>query len=329
MPSIKIYPPTQLPDREVNETQFNIWVEELEVYLCQEKDYEIFLKGGKYENWESAEVNPDRVPDVKDEDRVQPSQEDGISAAVARQRTAEKLKKIRKDLRTVLSIIGKCVSEGHYNSITRHSTSLQWIYDCLRSDYDIQKKGIHFFNILDVKYDDTKMTPISFYNQYRTVVVNNLCKTGDVLKYKNNEPLAQDEKMTPMLEDLLLLNVIREIDSRLPAFVKAHYNHKMKKDERLMDFKSDIMVNIPSFILQLESAEQMNSFKEDLPSASLHAFRQTKPKEMPDIRPLRLRNIVDFASNQTCQEKFSPATILEIRNVLKCLFKIEIDSLKV
>ena len=64
MPSIKIYPPTQLPDREVNETQFNIWVEELEVYLCQEKDYEIFLKGGKYENWESAEVNPDRVPDV-------------------------------------------------------------------------------------------------------------------------------------------------------------------------------------------------------------------------------------------------------------------------
>ena len=84
--------------------------------------------------------------------------------------------------------------------------------------------------------------------------------------------------MTPMLEDLLLLNVIREIDSRLPAFVKAHYNHKMKKDERLMDFKSDIMVNIPSFILQLESAEQMNSFKEDLPSASLHAFRQTKTK---------------------------------------------------
>ena len=57
MPSLKIYPPTQLPDRNVTETQFNIWQEELEVYLMQEKDYAIFLKDGAYDTWESLETN--------------------------------------------------------------------------------------------------------------------------------------------------------------------------------------------------------------------------------------------------------------------------------
>ena len=272
MPTIKIYPPSQLPDRLVSETHFNIWMEELEVYLSQEKDFEVFLKGGKYENWESAETNPDRIVEIKPEDRAQVGP--GLDANAVRQRNNDTLQKLRKNLRTVLSIVGKCVSEGHYNSVVRHSTSLQWIYGNLRSDYDIQKKGIHFFNILDIKYDSTTMTPVSFYNQYRALIVNNLGKNGDVIKYRNNEALAGDEKMTPMLEDVILLNVIHEIDTRLTAFIKKHYNHKMKCDDRLMDFKSDIMVNISSFVAQLDALESINSFKED--SVKLSAFKQTR-----------------------------------------------------
>lgn len=34
-----------------------------------------------------------------------------------------------------------------------------------------------------------------------------------------------------MIEDLALLNVIKEIDSRLPAYIKQFYSHKMKDDE--------------------------------------------------------------------------------------------------
>ena len=30
--------------------------------------------------------------------------------------------------------------------------------------------------------------------------------------------------MSPMIEDLALLNVIKEIDSRLPAYIKQFYN---------------------------------------------------------------------------------------------------------
>ena len=271
MPTLKIYPPTQLPDRDVTETQFNIWQEELEVYLMQEKEYAIFLKDGAYDTWESLETNKDRIAALKAEDILQADATANRSEREAEAANSDFLKNIRKNLRTTLSIIGKCVSQGHYNSVIRHSTSLEWIFNMLRSDYDIQQKGIHFFNILEVKYVANNSTPVAFYNQYRTVISNNLAKAGDVIKYKDGEVLNQDEKMSPMLEDIILLNVIAEIDSRLPTFVKTHYNHKMKREERLMDFKADILVNIPSFLEQLDVAEN-NSIKED---PSLNAFKQT------------------------------------------------------
>ena len=89
--------------------------------------------------------------------------------------------------------------------------SSTYLYIC---DYDIQKKeGIHIFNLLDLQYDPTKMTPIAFYNQYRTMITNNLSRKDDIIKYKNNHKLAQDERMSPMLENLLLLDAVREIET--------------------------------------------------------------------------------------------------------------------
>ena len=246
MPSIKIYPPSHLPDRNVSETEFRIWKEELEVYLSQEDDFQHFLEGGAYTNWQSQESEAvNRITTLlgADSERQEEANHD-----------PNLLSKRNRDLRTFLSIIGKCVSQGHYSSVIRHSTSFENITNNLRKDYDIQKKGIHFFNILELSYDDEKMTPISFYNQYRTIVCNNLGKTGDAIKY-NNTALQSDEKMTPMLEDLVLLNAVGMMDQRLPGFLKTHYNHKMKEDDRLMDFKSDIMVNIPKFLEQLNSEQ--------------------------------------------------------------------------
>ena len=104
MPSIKIYPPFQLPDRNVSETQFNIWTEELEVYLSQEKDFAIFLPGGTYEGWGSFETNNSRIPNLNPADRVIAG--GNLNAEQAEAQNREKLIKRQRDLRTVLSIVG-------------------------------------------------------------------------------------------------------------------------------------------------------------------------------------------------------------------------------
>ena len=179
MPTIKIYPPERLPDRNISETQFNIWREELEVYLSQEKSYKVFLPNQLYANWESAESYGSRIRRLHNADLVQANRDRNDEQAHIE--NEDKLADIRVNLRTVLAIIGKCVSEGHYNSIVRHSTSLTWIYETLKADYDIQSKGIHFFHVLDLKYDAQKHTPVAYYNQYRSLIINNLAREGDII----------------------------------------------------------------------------------------------------------------------------------------------------
>ena len=58
MSTIKIYPPGQLSNRNVGEIEFNIWKEELEVYLSQEDSFQQFLEEGKYGNWKKEEERP-------------------------------------------------------------------------------------------------------------------------------------------------------------------------------------------------------------------------------------------------------------------------------
>ena len=57
MSGIKIYPPSQQPAEKISDVQFDIWKEELEIYLEQEPKFEKFLPNGRYAQWTAAEVN--------------------------------------------------------------------------------------------------------------------------------------------------------------------------------------------------------------------------------------------------------------------------------
>ena len=248
----------------VSETQFKISIEELEVYLSKEEGFRKYLQREAYESWSSQENSNDRIEATKEED----------ISETADVNTAN-MKRRQRDLRTVLGIIGKCVSMGHNDAVVRHATSKQWVYDILRLDYDIQQKGINFFNILDLQYDETIVTPIAFYNQYIIMarVSNNFAwRRVNVIKHYNNLRLQKDEKMTLMLEDLVLLNIIKEIDTRLPAFVRSHYTIKISKTNKLMDFKNDTMNNIPTILKDLEKEENLNFMKGEI-SSSFCLFR--------------------------------------------------------
>ena len=59
---------------------------------------------------------------------------------------------------------------------------------------------------------------MGFYNEYRNVIIANLKKRGDEIRWQN-EALARDEKLSPTFEDLILINVLALIDARLPLHV--------------------------------------------------------------------------------------------------------------
>ena len=139
----------------------------------------------------------------------------------------------------------------------------------MRETYDIQQKGIHFLNIIELKYDPEHKTPAGFYNEYRTMIINNVGRAGEVIHWNQNQELDGDETIGPLFEDVILLNVINLIDPRLPQFIKEYYQLKLG-ERHLMDIRTDIFNNIKKFLSELDTAEQLNSLRTQslLPTAA-------------------------------------------------------------
>ena len=103
-----------------------------------------FMSYGRYHKWQSQEENPHRIQDVHNRDPDRPAKDAQNRADVM----TELLPKRRRQLRTFIGQVAKEASKNMYAAIVRHSTSLEWVYNKVREDYDIQTKGIHFLNIV-------------------------------------------------------------------------------------------------------------------------------------------------------------------------------------
>ena len=272
MPAIKIFPPKQLPDKGLSEHSFEAWTSELEVFLALGVDNDMarFLQDGSYSTWQSEETLHGRIQALNATDEItinrEPNEQDKVTKREAL------LNKKRRELKTFLNQVAKVVSANHYNFVMRQATSLEWVYREIRKDYNIQQKGVYFFNLLDLKYDGESMTPSGFYQMYRQLVMAYTAKRDDVIKW-SGETMPSDEKLSPTLEDMILLIVLGLIDPRLPGYVKSHYALKME-NSRLMDFKTDIFTNIHKFIDQIDTMEQFGAFK--VQSPNLSAFNKYK-----------------------------------------------------
>ena len=256
MPSIKVLPPERLPEGELTEQDFQTYKTELEVFLQLEDKFHPFFPGGAYQEWKAGENGEDRLTEVGRVGEVDD--------------TPAKLVIRNMDLRLFLSLIAKTLAKSRYGTVMQHCTSLKWVYDQIRQDYDIQARGIHVLNILDLKFDKSTMKPIGFYNQYRSVVMNNMAQSGDPIKYRNKVQTS-NETIGPCFEDIIFINALTCIDARLPRHIKSAYAHKLGEKQRLMDFKADILVNIPKFLEEMEEKEQLSALRVE--TASLAAFQ--------------------------------------------------------
>ena len=274
MPGIKISAPEQLPEGPISEQRFVRYKTELKVYVDSDEKFRHFLEKGAYSTWSAAEGGGERLTESKQVKVNGVLTNDTVS-----------LEDRNRDLTLFLSVVAKSVDESHYGQVMETSISLQSIFNMLRTDYNIQSKGIHFLNLLDLKYDKSTMKPVGFYNQYRTIFLNNLAKGGEVIKYKGDTPQPK-EIIGPTSEDLIFLDVLRLIDGRLPAYIRQQYAHKLDNTMRLMDFKSDILVNIERFQEELTEREQLSTLKAETTEqlallqaqpAHLGAFAQTRP----------------------------------------------------
>ena len=186
MPVTKIHPPTQLPVRGLTEQQFQVWQTQLRAWLYCDEALGHFLPDGRYSQWQSEETNADRIQALADPDPELPQNP-------TEAQTADLLTKRRRQLVVFLSQVANCVSTNHYTTVMKHATSLQWIFDKIRQDYDINHKGIHFLNLSRLKYDPATMMPAGFYQLYRAHIINHTARAGQTIQWNNNQVLDNDE----------------------------------------------------------------------------------------------------------------------------------------
>ncbi len=241
MSRIKISKPERLPREGVSDIDLNTWKNELINYLSQDDNFEKYYDDGPYSTWEAAESNKHR-----------------ISVACAPD-TEQDIIKRRKQLNNFITITAGCCYKDHYMTIIEQSTSFDWIWNELKSIYQIVHVGKDFLNIVDIKFDPNSMSATTVYNAYRSKIMENLKPKGTTVKWKSNTKLPSQEVLTPTFEDHILLSVLQLIDSRLPLKVREVYGPRMEDSKFLMDFKQDILTNVPKMLDDLEAVEtQLN-----------------------------------------------------------------------
>ena len=165
---IKISKPERLPKEDVSETDLLAWWNELNNYLNQDEDFELFKQGGIYAQWEPAELDENRITVV-----VAPDNETALP-------------KRRRQLNNFLTIIAGCCSKDQYMHIIKQATSLKWIWNELTLVYQHQHKGKDFLSIIDIEWNPPHTSAMTVYNSYRAKVMENLKPKNTVLQWKND-----------------------------------------------------------------------------------------------------------------------------------------------
>lgn len=251
---LKITLPAKLPPASegITPVDFETWKDKILVYLKQSKECRLFFTGGKYGTWTAAVKNPNRIVALHAED--QPGENDD---------PAEFLEGRRIELDACLCVIAGVVHSSQYKDVMRRSTSLEWIWNQIEVDYNLQKKGRHFLKIDAITFNPAGAeAPVSFYKRFRGFFEDNLRKRGERVASEENVALAADEAMSPSLENTIVYMALKQIDPRLPTQIDKIFGHRMNADVTLFDLSGEIFQNAAETIAEMDK-ESFNSIGQE------------------------------------------------------------------
>ena len=104
------------------------------------------------------------------------------------------------------------------STITKQSTSLQSVWQVIRQHLGCQKSGARLLDLADISLEPNER-PEDLYQRILAFVDDNLLKADSNLKHYD-EKIAEDEELTPSLENIIVLTWLKLLHKGLPKFVK-------------------------------------------------------------------------------------------------------------
>jgi hypothetical protein len=269
---IRIEPPNKLPSSGITSIQYKQWKVALKIFMHQTAEFREFYPGGLYPKWTSLEDDPNRIKDLLTKD----TPGENIDKK-------EHLAQRRINLETFLGIIARYSDEGDFDDIMEKSDSLEWIFQHHERRYGLQRKGRYLFRLDSIRFDKATMDDYNkFYNDYRSCFKSNLRKQGEIIKYKGNSTLTEDERISPTTECLIIQITLERIDSRLPAEIDRVFGYRMDDSTTLIDLQSEIFSYIPRALATLDREENIscnvhcikNEYVHDISPAPTHNYTE-------------------------------------------------------
>jgi hypothetical protein len=231
-------------------SSFTSWQHNLLYTLARDKDFAPFLKSDV--TWEKlTATNPTR----------------GFTDDTTGDKTTA-LQKVA-NLGQMLGLISQWVPHYLATDITKNSTSMDNIWQCIRKYYGFQQSETQFMKFSSITWEEGER-PERLYQRVLAHLQDNLLQKGS--KLKHNGVIAEaDEDMSPTVERLAVLRWMELIHPNLPALVQRTFAYDLQR-MTLKDIQPQIVDALDGFLEELRC--------EEVKSARAYVTRQ-KPSQKP------------------------------------------------
>ena len=161
------------------------------------------------------------------------------------------------------------------NTIVRSSTSLPNIWQAIRLHYGFQSTGSHFLDFDSIKLNGDER-PEDLFQRLSAFIDDNLLKQNGGITHYGDAP-AQDEEISPSLENLVVLTWLRLINPGLPRLVKQRYGTELRS-RTLASLKPEISQALDSLLDELRSSQDVRCLRAPFQPSS---NSQRKPPSRP------------------------------------------------
>lgn len=222
-------------------TSYESWRQNLVYILSLDKNFVPFLEA----TWQKqTAANPRRG-----------LTNDGTSVPEAQRLTAAQ-KNAHLDL--LLGQIANFCPVISRNSIVKHSTSLNDIWQKIRQHFGFQSSGAHFLDLASISLQ-TAERPEDLFQRLMAFFEDNLLAVNGGLTH-HGEQVTADEDLSPSLENTIVVLWLQLIHPGLPLLVKQKYGSELR-NKTLASLKPEISQALNSLLDELRSIEDTKAMR--------------------------------------------------------------------
>ena len=264
-------------------TSFESWKQNLKYVLSLDRNFTVFIQDGA--EWEKKTRNEPNRGFVDDDDEV---------LEAAQRRTAQQ-KVIHLEL--MLGQIANYCPVISRNTIVKNSTSLENVWQSIRAHFGFQTTGAHFIDFAEMKLKPGER-PEDLYQRIMAFVEDNLLTTESGIMHHDEDP-DEDEEITPMVENMIVLTWLRLVHPDLPGLIKQRYGTELR-NSTLASIKPEISQAMGSLLESLNSSEDVRVMRYTPSNTNRHQNSRS------NFQPRRFDNNNSNNSNNNSNRQTTP-----------------------